>query len=139
MTKFLRAVLLSSAFCVMTLPAFAVQTTPTPPVAPEDGENSSSQSQIVDVARLKIGFGTITAGGTAAAATATLNFASGQVTWPANLTIVSNAQATLTLTDSKIQAGDIVQGWLDDTGAAAGICGARRRGGRRSNQCAWPE
>jgi len=101
--------------------ALALEPTPTPPVPPtETGEDKTPAQQILNMARLKLGFGTITAGGSAAAATATLNNAAGIVTWPAALTIVSNATATLTLTSNKITTGDIVVGMLDATGAAAG-------------------
>ena len=109
------------AMLVVATAAWALQNTPTPIVnPPETGEFSGVQDQVVDMARLKVGSGTLTAGGSATAATGTLNFASGVVTWPANLTIISNATATLTLTNSKVQAGDVVFGMIDSTGAAAG-------------------
>jgi len=105
--------------------ALAAEPTPTPIVGPnETGEDKTAAQQVFNMARLKLGGAAITATGTAAAATvltaANYNYASGIVTWPAPLTIVSNATATLTMANTKIQAGDIVMGILDATGAAAG-------------------
>lgn len=108
-------------FAVGVLFAYAANITPTPIVGPtETGEWSAMSQQVVDMARIKPGFGSGTAGGSASAATFTSNTAAGSATWPANLTIISNATATFTLTNSKVQAGDAALCMLDSTGAAAG-------------------
>jgi hypothetical protein len=100
---------------------YAAIATNTPIVPPnETGENSSMQQQVVDMARFKPGFTTATAGGTVTAATVTANTAAGSITWPGTLAIVSNATATLVITDSKVQAGDAADCVLDLNGAAAG-------------------
>lgn len=112
---------LLSAVAVVSI-SYAIQPTRTPPVPPtETGEDSLHSGEIFNMARVKPGFTqNTTAAGTAAAATLTANTAAGSVTWPAPLTVVSNAVATLTVTDSKVQAGDAVLCMVDSTGAAAG-------------------
>lgn len=101
--------------------AFALNITNSPIIGPtENGENSLSSQQVVDVARLKPGMTVATAGGSASAATLTANTAAISATWPANLTITSDATATLTWTTSKAQAlGDGVLCTLDRNGSAA--------------------
>jgi len=103
---------------------FAANPTPTPIVPPtETGENSAGSQQVTDMARLKLGMGTVTASGGPTAFTATLNFASGIITTNGMTLVASGAGAcpnTITLTNNKIQAGDIVFAILDSTNSAAG-------------------
>jgi len=101
--------------------ALALIATNSPIIGPtETGEWSAMQQQVVDVARLKPGMTVATAGGSASAATLTANTAAIAATWPANLTIVSDATATLTWTTTKAQAlGDGVLCTLDRNGSAA--------------------
>jgi hypothetical protein len=99
--------------------AFAANATPTPVVPPtETGENSEMQQQIVDMARIKPGQCTATAAGSGAAAgtqTVTCNGASGVIT---TVALTMNAAAginTVTVTDDKVQVGDIVMAIMDNS------------------------
>ena len=103
--------------------AYAANITLTPIVGPtETGENSLGSQQVTDMARVKPGFCTATATGSGAAAgteTATCNGALAQVT-TVSLTIATvGALNTVTITDSKVQAGDACVATADTTGAAA--------------------
>jgi hypothetical protein len=99
--------------------AWAIQSTPTPLVAPETGEASIHQAEILDMARFKPGQCTLTTTGSEAAQTGTCNGASGVITSGFTVTVVSNAVDVMTITNSKVQAGDICIAMVDDTGAAA--------------------
>ena len=95
--------------------------TKTPPVGGESGEDSLHQGEVFTVARIKPGMGTATFAVSGAAASGTLNTASGAVTLTATTAGASGASPTvLTLTNNKVQAGDIVFCEVDQTGATAG-------------------
>lgn len=97
------------------------EATKTALVGQEKGECSQFEDQIMDVARLKPGAGTVTSTGTSSAQTATLNAACGVITTGATtLSVAQDATATVTLTNSKVQAGDMVLAMVDATGASAG-------------------
>lgn len=108
--------------------ALAANVTPTPIVGPtETGENSLGAQQVTDFARIKIGSCTTTTTGAEPSFSATCNGASGAITTNTNVTKVSGAVDLITVTNSKIQAGDFVQCTVDNTGAAAAaaaICSA---------------
>jgi hypothetical protein len=108
--------------------ARAANVTLTPIVPPtETGENSLQAQQVVDMARLKVGTCSATTAGAEPTFTATCNGASGIITLNANMTKVSGALDNVTVTNSKVQAGDMVQCTLDSTGAAAAaapVCSA---------------
>jgi hypothetical protein len=88
---------------------------------PESGENSLSQGEIFNMARLKIGMGTVTSAVSASAASGTLNSAAGAWTLTAATAGASGATpTTATLTNSKVGANDIVVCEIDQTGATAG-------------------
>lgn len=100
--------------------ALAAVITLTPIVPPnETGENSLSSQQIVDMARFKPGFCTVTTAGSEAAQTGTCNGAAGVITSGFSITVVSNAKDVVTITNNKVQAGDACLAIIDDTGAAA--------------------
>lgn len=113
---------LAAIVCAGAL-AYAANVTPTPIVGPnETGEWGAMQQQIVDVARFKPGMCSTTASGSGAAGgteTATCNGAAGQVT-TVSLTIATvGALNTVTITNSKVQAGDACIATLDPLAAAA--------------------
>jgi hypothetical protein len=120
MKKFLLASVAILGACGI---AWALQSTPTPIVAPETGEASQHQAEVLDMARFKPGMCTTTATGSGAAAgteTATCNGASGQVT-TVTLTIATvGAKNTLTITNNKVGAGDACIATLDPLATAAG-------------------
>lgn len=91
----------------------AAQPTPTPLAGNETGENSAFAEQIVDMARIKVGFGT----GTASSNAVTINRASGIITTEA-LTTAAGATQAITLTSNKIQAGDAVMAIVDPASSA---------------------
>jgi SpoU rRNA methylase family enzyme len=98
----------------------AANITPTPVVPPnETGENSAASQQILDMARFKPGFCTVTTAGSEAAQTGTCNGASGLITSGFSITVISNAKDLMTITNNKVQAGDLCIAMIDDTGAAA--------------------
>lgn len=106
--------LLIGAFAALTISAqaMAAQTTRTAPVGNERGEASSTQDRIVNVARLKPGFGT----GTASSNAVTINRAAGIITTEA-LTTAAGASQAITLTSNKILAGDAVFAVVDPNGS----------------------
>lgn len=120
LTKGLSAVLLLLGAISI---AWALQTTPSPPIPPnETGENSVSQQEIFNVSRLKPSFATATSAGSGTAQTVTINSTSGVVTSNVAWTIVSGAGAsgTLTMTNNHIQSvNDMLFVMIDDTGATA--------------------
>jgi hypothetical protein len=102
--------------------AWAVtETTKTTVVTPpEVGENSLSQGEIFNVARLKTGFGTKSTAVSGAAAADTINSASGIWTLTAATAGASGATPTVaTLTNSKVGANDMVLCSVDNNGATA--------------------
>jgi hypothetical protein len=73
------------------------------------------------MARFKLGSGTLTSAVAGSAASGTLNSASGAWTLTSATAGASGATPTVaTLTNSKVQAGDIVICEIDQTGATAG-------------------
>jgi hypothetical protein len=126
MKRIALASLLLAAFCQAALAANATNTPIVPPT--ETGENSSMQQQVVDMARIKLGFGTTTIAVSGSAGSGTLNFAAGIVTLTAATTGASGATpSVITLNNSKVQVGDFVQCTADQTGATAGsvlVCNA---------------
>jgi hypothetical protein len=109
--------------------AFAANVTLTPIVPPnETGEDSLRSQQVVNMARLKLGMGTVTIAISGSAGAGTLNFASGTITLTAATAGASGATpSVVTLTNNKVQAADIVQCSVDQTGATAGsvlVCNA---------------
>lgn len=102
---------------------FAANRTPTPIVGPnETGEWDAMQQQVVDMARMKPGSCTATTTGAEPNFTAVAcNGAAGAVTTNTNVTVAAvGGKDTVTITNTKVQAGDFVQCTLDSTGAAAG-------------------
>ena len=97
--------------CILSLFAYAANITNTPIVPPnETGENSSMSQQVVDMARLKMGFGTATIAVSGSAGTGTVNNAAGIVTLTAATTGASGLTPTvITLNNNKVQVGDFVQ------------------------------
>lgn len=120
--KFLKGTLLLMLLSIATL-AWALQTTPSPPIPPnETGENSVSQQEIFNVSRLKPSFATGTTAGSGTAQTITINSTAGVITSNVAWTIVSGAGAsgTLTVTNNHIQSvNDVMMVMIDDTGATA--------------------
>lgn len=106
--------------CIFGLFAHAANITLTPIVGPtETGENSAGAQQVTDMARLKVGMGTLSASGGPTAFTGTLNFAAGIITLPSATVAASGSNSTtMTLTNSKVQAGDEVQCTIDSTNSA---------------------
>jgi len=102
--------------------AYAANITLTPIVGPtETGENSLGSQQVTDTARLKPGMGTLPITVSGAAGSGTLNTAAGIITLSAATAGASGATPTvITLTDSKIQAADLLLCTVDQTGATAG-------------------
>jgi hypothetical protein len=103
--------------------AFAANITLTPIVPPtETGENSAGSQQVTDMARMKPGSCTATTTGAEPNFTAVAcNGAAGAVTTNANVTIAAvGGKDTVTITNTKVQAGDFVDCQLDSAGAAAG-------------------
>lgn len=111
-----------AALLAISAAAWAIEATNTPIVGPtENGENKAGQQQVTDMARLKLGFGTLAITVSGSAGSGTLNNASGIITLSAATTGISGATPTvITLTDNKIQAGDFVDCTIDQTGATAG-------------------
>jgi hypothetical protein len=114
---------------IYQLAVFAANITPTPVVGPnETGENSQSSQQIVDMARIKLGFGTATISISGSAGSGTLNNAAGIITLTTATAGASGATpSVVTLNNNKVQVGDIVQCTADQTGATAGsvlVCNA---------------
>jgi hypothetical protein len=117
MKKFLLAV---GAFFGMFGLAWALQTTLTPLVAPETGENSLSQAEVFNVARLKTGLCTVSVTVSGATAAGTCNGASGIITSAATTAGASGATpSVITLTNSKVGANDLVLCQLDKLAGAA--------------------
>lgn len=106
---------LIGAFAALTISAqaMAAQTTRTAPVGNERGEVSNSQDRIVNMARIKPGFGT----GTASSNAVTINRAAGVITTEA-LTTAAGATQAITLTSNKILAGDAVFAVVDPATSA---------------------
>jgi hypothetical protein len=103
--------------------ALALQGTLTPPVPPETGEDSLHQAEIFNMARLKVGLCTATATGSGAAAgteTATCNGGSGSVTTVTLTFAAVGALNTVTITNSKVNLGDICMVTVDPLATAAG-------------------
>ena len=100
----------------------AIQTTPTPIVPPTElGETSIDQQNIVNMARLKLGFGTVAITVAASTGSGTLNNAAGIITLSAATAGASGATpSVITLNNNKAQIGDVVQCSPDQTGATAG-------------------
>jgi hypothetical protein len=117
MKRFALAASITLALCAIAYAAIRVPAVIVTP--PETGEWDAMQQQVVDVARLKPGMCTVTTGGSEAAQTGTCNGAAGVVTSGFNITVVSNAKDTVTLTNNKVQVGDMCIAMIDDTGAAA--------------------
>jgi hypothetical protein len=127
MKRIALAGLLLAAFCQAALAANATNTPIIPPT--ETGENSSMQQQVVDVARFKPGFCTVTAGGTGNQAV-TCNGAAGSITLPAQ-SFGALSNTVITSTDSKLQTGDQVLCTLDSHAAATATnpeCSAQNNG-----------
>jgi hypothetical protein len=109
--------------------AMAANITLTPVVPPtETGEKSDASQQIMDFARIKLGFGTATIAISSSAGSGTLNNAVGLITLTAATAGASGATpSVITVNDSKVQVGDAVQCSADSTGATAGavlVCNA---------------
>lgn len=120
MKKFLIGV---SALAIASGVAWALQSTPTPIVAPETGEASQHQAEVLDMARFKPGMCTVTATGTGGAGgtgSATCNGASGQVTTVTLTLATVGAKNTITVTNNKVGAGDACIATLDPLSTAAG-------------------
>lgn len=94
----------------LSLPVAAqpAQSTPTPRVGTETGEQNDLQASIVNIARLKLGAGT----GTASSNAVTINRAAGVITTE-TLTTAAGATQVITLTSNKIRAGDMVFAIVD--------------------------
>lgn len=111
--------------------AFAANITPTPIVGPtETGENSAGAQQVTDMARLKVGSCAVTAGGTGNQ-TVTCNGAAGAITLPSQ-TFAALSSTVITINNTKIQSGDMIQCTPDFHAAAAGsglICSAQNNSG----------
>jgi hypothetical protein len=101
--------------------ALAVQPTPTPIVAPETGENSQFSDEVFNMARMKAGQCTATVSVSGSAGSATCNGATGILSLTTATAGASGATpSVLTITNSKVQAGDSVQCTTDQTGITAG-------------------
>lgn len=104
----------------ITAIALAANVTLTPIVGPtETGENSLGAQQVTDMARLKVGSCTVTTTGSSNANSGTCNGAAGVVTTNSISIAVTTGTAAITITNSKVQAGDMVQCEVDATGATA--------------------
>lgn len=104
----------------LTALAFAANITLTPIVGPnETGENSANSQMVFDVARLKMGSCTVTTTGSSNANAGTCNGSAGVVTTNAISIAVTTGSALVTVTNNKVQAGDMVQCELDATGATS--------------------
>ena len=115
--------LISAAALLLTCGlAWAVQEgTKTPIAAGETGENSLSQGEVFNVARFKPGLGTLSVTVSGAAAAGTLNTAAGIITAAtATAGASGTAPTVITLTNNKVQAGDLVLCVMDQTGITAG-------------------
>jgi hypothetical protein len=120
MKKFFGSVAAIALLCGV---AYALQGTPTPRVTPESGENSQFQDQVLNMARVKVGMCTATATGSGAAAgtqTATCNGGAGSVTTVTLTLATVGALNTVTITNSKVNAGDICIAMIDPLATAAG-------------------
>lgn len=101
--------------------AFGAETSVTPPIGSETGQESRFQAMIVDMARIKLGHGTLSLTVSASAAAGTLNTASGKITLATATAGASGATpTTVTLTNSKAFAASLVMCGIDFTGATAG-------------------
>jgi len=115
-----RILLGALAVAAIVTAAYALQPTPTPPIAPETGEESGAAASVVNVARLKLGQGALSLTVASSAASGTLNNASGVITLASATAGASGATpTTVTLTNSKAQAGDLIFCDVDQTGAPA--------------------
>jgi hypothetical protein len=118
-----RLLLACAPLLLLASMAWAAQSTPTPVVPPnETGENSAGQQQIMDMARLKVGMCQATATGSGAAAgtqTATCNGGAGSVTTVTLTFATVGALNTLTITDNKVNVGDICMAMVDPLATAA--------------------
>ena len=117
--RLISALLAGSLFCS---PAFAIERTPTPIVAPTElGETSIDQQNIVNVARLKPGFGTATCAVSGAACAATINNAAGIVTFTTATAGASGTSPSVgTITDNKVGANDAILCSTDQNGITSG-------------------
>lgn len=108
---------LAAIVCAGAL-AYAANVIPTPIVGPtETGENGLGAQQVTDMARFKLGFGTVTG-----ASPQTLNFAAGVVTTN-SLATAASTSTTYTLNNTKVQAGDAVQCTIDPlTSTGTPVC-----------------
>lgn len=101
--------------------AYALQGTPTPLVAPETGENSLSQAEVFNMARIKPGMCTVSITISGAAGSGTCNGASGIITLAAATAGASGTNpSVVTLTNNKIQTTDIVLCGVDQNGVTSG-------------------
>jgi L-serine deaminase len=109
------AVLVASA-------AYAANVTLTPIVPPtETGENSLSSQQVVDMARLKPGSCSATIAISTSAGSGTCNGAMGILSvTTATAGASGTSPSVITLNDSKVQVGDMVDCTPDQTGATSG-------------------
>lgn len=96
--------------------ALALDVNRTPLVSPESGQFSERGAQVVSAARLQVGTGT----GTCVSNAVTINKASGVITTEA-LTTAAAATQAITLTNSKIQAGDMVIATADPNGSTGTV------------------
>lgn len=106
----MRRSLIAIAALAFAVAAQAAEPTRTPSVGQETGENSAASAQIVDMARVKPGFGIATGN------TVTINNASGIVT-TASLTTAAGATQAITVNSTKIQAADAVLATVSPNGS----------------------
>lgn len=120
----MRRILLGAfaAACFATAAYAVVEGTKTPIVIPaETGENSYEQGEVFNVARLKPGSGTGTCAVSGAACSVTINNAAGLVTvTSATAGASGTSQTVMTVTDNKVQVGDMILCSVDQNGATAG-------------------
>jgi len=129
-----RLLALAAAGVLVASAAYAANITLTPIVPPtETGENSLGSQQVTDMARFKLGMGTVAITVSGSAGAGTCNFAACIITLSAATAGASGATPTvITLTDSKVQAADIVLCTVDQTGATAGavlVCNSHEAAG----------
>lgn len=117
MRKFRTDILAGLAFLIglvtIVTAAYALDVTRVAPVAPETGHRSEPAAQILSAARLQLGSGS----GTTSSFAITINKAAGVITTE-SLTTAAGATQAVTLTDSKIRVGDMIQCTVDPNGSA---------------------
>lgn len=119
----MKRIALAGLLCAgLTALAFAANVTLTPIVTPnETGENSASSQQVLDFARIKLGFGTATIAVSGSTGSGTINNAVGLITLTAATAGASGATpSVITVNNNKVQVGDAVQCSADNNGATAG-------------------